>query len=340
MSRVYRLVSLEGPGLAFATAASLAELAPIALLLREGLGLESVLAAGLAYQAGGALARWVPGMRWLWIGVGAAAAALLTYPPGSLAWLVGLAALAWGLQAARRCHAGAFPGNAPTTAHKRAARVLGFLAAPLIPLWLSAAGVLAAIALSARLCSHSPGHVRPRVLLRPIELVMVLHQMHYFSYCYGLLLILASLPGGSGLVGLWFGIGWITYLSAERLWSRAPLAVALVCGHLVVALTLTGLATLGHVGWIAVLCWALTGFGGGTVFCLTHVHRAAGLPAESLDVAEDIGHVGGAALALFAAVVLGFDPWALAAVGAALAIATLIAFLAVRAAGEGNPLEA
>lgn len=325
-------------GLGFATAASFAELAPIVELLRQGATLPLILAAGLAYQTGGAAARWVPGRGPGWLMVAILAVACLVFAkPGEPSWYASLAALAWSLQAARRRHAHARPADSPTTARKRAARVLGFLAASLAPLWASLAIILAAVALAAGMRLGPANEPRPRLSGHPIEAVMVLHQTHYFTYCYGLLLILSQLAGGPGLVGLWFGVGWVTYLSAERLWARTRLDRALVLGHIVVAATLMGLALLGRDAMGAVAFWTLTGFGGGTVYCLTRLHRSAAAPAEALDLAEDIGHAGGVAIALLLVLVAGLDAQALAGVGAFFALATIIAFLGVRPRLAASP---
>ncbi len=320
-------------GLAFAAAASLAELAPICALLRQNAPLSAILAAGLAYQVGGAAARWFPG-RPMACAAGAVAGGwlLIGQAPAGAGWLVGLVALSWVLQAARRRYVRARPEDSPSPARKRGARVAGFAAAAVLPFWASLAAILAGVLTASALRLKAAPEVRPRLTGHPIEPVMILHQTHYFTYCYGLLLILSHLAGGPMFVGVWFGIGWITYLSAERLWSRTPLAYALVLGHLFVALTLGGLATLGHEPWGAVLTWTLTGFGGGTVYCLTRLHRGAGGHFEGLDLAEDLGHVGGTVIALLAVSLGGLDAWALAGLGALFALATVATYLTARPA--------
>jgi hypothetical protein len=245
-------------------------------------------------------------------------------------WFVGVAAGSWALQAARRRHAHARPGDSPTTARKRAARVAGFVAAALAPFWASLGAVFLAILTANLLRLEAPPEPRPRLTGHPIETVMMVHQAHYFTYCYGLPLILSRVAGGPALVGLWFGVGWVTYLSAERLWSGTGLSRSLLSGHLIVAATLAGLAVFGHQAWGAVLFWTLTGLGGGTVFCLTRLHRASSTTPEALDLAEDVGHVGGAAFALALVLVAGLDAWGLAGVGAVLALATIAAFSTLR----------
>lgn len=319
------------PGLAFAATSSLAELAPIVTLLHHGASLSLILAAGLAYQTGGAMARWLPGKRSSWSVAILLAGALITFTPvGHGAWFLAIAALAWGLQSARRHHARARPDESPSTAQKRAARVVGFVGAAIIPFWVSVAAILACTLAACALRFENASALRPRLTGHPVEAVMILHQTHYFIYCYGLLLILSELAGGPNYVGLWFGLGWLTYLSAERLWSSMPLSRALILGHIFVALTLTGLAVFGRESWSAVTLWVLTGLGGGTVYCLSGLHRSTGGSPEALDLAEDIGHVGGAAIALTAALVVGLDAWALAGLGGLLALATIILFAAKR----------
>lgn len=324
--------------LAFGTVASLVELGPVIALLRTQAPLSSVLTAGLAYQVGGAVARWLPGSRTGWVFAGLlGAAGVAAPPPGSPIWLIALGLLAWALQAARRRHAEAQPKAAPSTALKRMTRVAGFVAAALAPVPVAALLAIGAVAGAALLCGRAPAPPLPRLPRHPMEGVMVLHQMHYFVYCYGLLAVLAAVAGGPGLVGAWFALGWITYLSAERLWRPVPLATALMAGHLFVAATLLGFGLLGQQAWAAVGFWILTGLGGGTVYCLTRLHRETGAPAEALDVAEDLGHVGGAVLALALAVIFGLDGRGLACAGTTLALATILAFMG---AARPRPLPA
>jgi len=326
-------------GLAFAVAASLAELAPICALLRQEAPLSAILAAGLAYQVGGAAARWLPGRPMVWAAGAAASGWLLVVAqtPAGAGWLAGLVVLAWTLQAARRWYVRARPENSPSTASKRSARVVGFAAAAILPFWASLAAIIVGVLMASALQLKAASEATPRLTGHPIELVMILHQTHYFTYCYGLLLILSQLAGGPTFVGLWFGIGWITYLSAERLWSHAPRAYALVLGHVFVAMTLGGLATLGHEPCGAILMWTLTGFGGGTVYCLTSLHRGTGGHPEGLDLAEDVGHVGGTVLALATASLGGLDAWALAGLGALFALATIATYLTARPALAALP---
>lgn len=318
-------------GLALAAAASLAELAPIVALLRQGAPLHLILAAGLAYQAGGAVTRWLPAERSAWMAIALLAGAIFVISsPGEVPWYLALAAGAWSLQAARRRHACVRPADHPTTAQKRAARVAGFVVAALIPLGVSLAAVFITIVTVCILRLKAIPKPRPHLSGHPIEAVMILHQAHYFVYCYALLFILNQVAGGPAWVGVWFGVGWVTYLSAECLWSRAPLPHAFIIGHLFAAAALAGLAVFGSAAWGAIVFWSLTGLGGGTVYCLTRLHRESGGSSETLDLAEDVGHIGGAAIALVLVLLVGLDARGLVVVGGVFALATIVGFVVLR----------
>jgi hypothetical protein len=314
--------------LALAAAASFVELGPIALVLRGDPDLVSILLAGFAYQ----LANVLPGPSdrmtpLASVAVAAVGAAGLIYATIATApWFASIAALSWSLQAVRR-RLTAKPGDdLPKAAEKRAARVIGFILATVMPsaVWLPLVAVAILVALRAATNGHL--HASPCAsgagASNGIPIAMVLHQAHYFSYCYAVPMLLASSPlGGIAAAGFWFACGWVSYLSAEGLWRRfAPIPV-FVIGHLFVAIVLMLLTLFGDNPWGVVLLWILSGLGGGTVYCLTLLHKRAGGDQVRLEHAEGVGHILGITVALAGATSLNWTAGTLPLVGAAWAIA-------------------
>ena len=335
MSAFYTSRSRLFPVLALASAASLLELGPIATLLRSNAGLAAILFAGLAYQLGNGLPRLIgPTPRYaLAPAATLGVLGLIFAHPATLTWYAAIGCLSGALQAIRRGLCASPGSDLPSTPAKRTARVVGFIVATVAPIavWLPIVGMAYCMAIAWPNCEKLPSSA----ILQPsspsvLEATMVLHQAHYFSYCYAIPLLVARNDlGGMPFVGLWFAVGWISYLSAEALWRRFPPYRVFVIGHLCLVLLLGLLAVLNSLPWAVVVIWALSGLGGGSVYCLTIMHKAVGLRHERLERAEDAGHVLGVVAALTFVLLLNgnvaFLP-ALASAWAALAVATMMIF--------------
>lgn len=306
--------------LTLAGVASLLELGPIAALLYQGHDLAAVLLAGLAYQVGNALPR--PLQRPLALGAIALAAALLLYAatPASAPWLAAIAALSWTLQTVRR-NVAANGASAPT-AHKRIARVIGFILATLAPMALWLALTLAGLALALTCMGNEVAKAEGGAKAwTPLEWTMMAHQTHYFSYAYAIPVLVADPQlGGTGAAGFWFACGWVSYLSAEALWRRFPPRTVFITGHLCLAAILALLTLASSAPILSVTFWILSGFGGGTVYCLTELHKRNGGAPERMERAEDVGHLFGVTLALGAVVAFHFTASDLPAIGAVCAL--------------------
>ena len=271
----HALAGRRAPALALAAAAS---------LLRSHESLASIFIAGLAYQSGNALPRPLiaNGAPLLSLVLTGGVLALLLNRAGEPGWFLGIAALSWSLQGIRRRFADTAGDALPSTAQKRAARVVGFVLATIVPaiFWIPAIWLISLTPLAWR--SDAKVRLPTATIIRrihPLEVIMVLHQSHYFSYCYALpLLFDQSALGGVSLTGTWFACGWISYLSAEAVWKRFSPASTFVVGHACLALLLVAMAIFGHFPWLLIALWILSGLGGGTVYCLTTLHRAAGRP--------------------------------------------------------------
>ncbi len=332
-----RLVKLNPVFLALllASAASLVELAPIARLLATGHGLAAILGAGLAYQIGNALQRWPKAQTTavLLATITLGALGLLILKAGEPWWYLSLACSSWALQGTRRRLSLASEGHEPSTPQKRTARVLGFVVATIMPL-----GVVAIALWTATICGlgfarkavEAQAQIEARRKLSALEVIMTLHQSHYFAYCYALpLLFSAAALGGVAWIGLWFALGWVSYLSAEWLWRRFNPTTTFLVGHVSLTILLLVMATVLPGTWATIGLWLASGLGGGTVYCISILHRRACLAHRRLELAEDIGHLLGVLISLAVVVFLGWSAPSLAALGAAWAFAAFVGMAAL-----------
>lgn len=312
--------------LVLAGVASIVELGPLFALLRAEAGMTAILLCALGYQLGNALAGRIacpPAV--LAVVACLCAAALFLLPPGHALWLMSLAFLSWSLQTIRRHIATSTNAVRVSTAQKRLARVAGFVASSLLPIAVIAlvvgalctAGALHAHTNPARQFRREPAAHPARAL----EWIMVVHQLHYFTYCYAVLALLErSRPGSIWPLGILFALGWVTYLSAEALLRRFDIVISFVLGHVFVAATLVGLSIWSANFYLVTLMWLLTGFGGGTVYCITQAYRRSGSPPDRLERFEDAGHIGGVVVALLATAIFGTAPAHLPLVAATFAV--------------------
>lgn len=328
--------------LAAAGSASLMEIAPILGALSTGQSLLVVLLLGLAYQVGNGMARKLGGSPQA---IGAVAALGLTtwlLAGQALATqLVAIAAMSASLHACRRALGGAEACPKIPVATKRSWRVAGFIVAACLPPGYAVSIVMAVLALGLALLASTPvtapekkvlrtGSARSARFLLPERLwaLMVIHQTHYFVYAYAILYLVFNVSAGSAVAAaVAFAFGWITYLSAERLWQRFPEPTVFIAGHAFLTASLLGLGLAGENSWGAVLLWVLTGFGGGSVYCLVSISAKSGLSDERVEYAEDVGHVGGVALAIALVMFGGVGVSGLAVTGAALAATAALAML-------------
>jgi len=182
---------------------------------------------------------------------------------------------------------------------KRASRILGFAAARSVRIvcvtgvWLPALRHTTSSPRETILCAgerREAGRVgrcandtAPRSLL---------------AYAYTLVLVLMSAGIPVATVGVCFGIGWISYALTAEATPWGPPLRTLIAGHTVVAVALMMMATSPGLALLLTL-WVITGFGGGTVFCIERLALAWG-PGRvtSLETFENAGHVLGCSAAL------------------------------------------
>lgn len=297
---------------------SVLECAPLLAGAALGLPPWQLLALCLAYQLGNLFPtpfrlgrRALPGI--------AASALLLSPLPGlcggvPLLWwgtsLLTVFCLSCTFQSVRACQK-----SATGTALKRLARVLGFLLTPLaarcIPAVFAVCSVLVLAALTpAEPRTASTPDIPPLCRMLPENPglpIMLWHQLHYFIYAHSMILTVRRMTGRPTLTMALFAFTWVTYLSVEPWIKRSRggrgLTVSehvtlVLRGHAFLFILLL-LLPIVRTPAAAACLWALTGLGGGTVFAISALCRAApGYQKDALDLTENLGHIGGTLIAV------------------------------------------
>lgn len=125
---------------------------------------------------------------------------------------------------------------------------------------------------------------------------MVLHQMHYFVYCYAMLIIAFVGTGNPFVAGLWFVGNWVPYIAIEPLAKATKSSnwiVFFLGGHILVSAVLLGMyLVLSHSLTSALVLWVLTGFGGGNVFCIKQLFESKrSYHSQIWVLSENVGHL-------------------------------------------------
>lgn len=136
-----------------------------------------------------------------------------------------------------------------------------------------------------------------------ICLAMTVHQMHYFVYCYSMLIIALFVYNKPFMASFWFVANWIPYILTEplvKLTKTKAWLHFLIGGHVLVACLLIGMyITIERYSLIAMFLWMLTGFGGGNVFCIkSSLLKYKEYHNQVWVFSENIGHFGGVVIAL------------------------------------------
>lgn len=319
--------------LLFSFLAGFVELGAVLLVVRQGYPLYYVALAGLAYQLGAlfrepiALASWQYYLVLLLSGILAAFAAQL---PVLLCVAVFLFSI--GLQGARGLVS---EHQSVSTALKRLSRVAGFACSGLLFPWvLTVMGgvvLLVVFVLSRDLKSSRKAVLRKGMQLSPLSLVMLIHQSHYFCYSYIIpLMFVMRYQVSPAVAGLVFCVGWVSYILSQPLFGDKNLVLTFAGGHVFASITLVAMFLFSSRSFlILILLWFLTGFGGGTVYCLRKLKEKSVSDKSDLDSWENIGHVLGVLICLLVLLISG-TPQLAFAVAAFIAAVTCVLFLAVQ----------
>lgn len=132
---------------------------------------------------------------------------------------------------------------------------------------------------------------------------MTIHQMHYFVYCYSMLLIALLIYNSPVAASFWFVANWIPYIITEplvKMTKTQAWLLFLIGGHILVAALLVGMYfTVDNFGVVSMILWAFTGFGGGNVFCIKNsLLKYKEYHTQVWVFSENVGHFGGVVIAL------------------------------------------
>lgn len=259
----------------------------------------------LAYQVGAALSHPIRLPRIAYAVAGVLACVCAVVGGGSAAFqaaaIIGTSTILQHVREVigRRCHV--------TTFWKRVARVGGFVAAPWLGSWGIATAALGLLGIWAVVGPATNRAKRAWPSLDVLGVTMAVHQSHYFLYsCFLPLVFIRTQAVPLALIGLAFALGWTSYCWAPWLFRRWRPERAFVFGHCVVVAALVMM-----IWWIAsptvvLLAWFISGFGGGTVFCLRDLERRRHPAREGhMDAWENIGHVIGAGAGIVIVSTLG-----------------------------------
>lgn len=187
---------------------------------------------------------------------------------------------------------------------KRAFRIGGFAISPILVLYNGQPILIASTLFSVMFLLRGAATVETTSNKKKyfgISLVMVFHQIHYFVYTYIMPIYLYQRTGSFIIVAISFVFTWIVYLFPQTIVEKYDIMkykTVFFVGHSFLA------TCLGLMTWMAnarftkgvLFCWLLTGFGGGTVFCIKHL--SSRYEQINMDLSENIGHVMGPALAI------------------------------------------
>lgn len=305
--------------------ASLIELGPVILLLAAKNSILNALFVGLCYQLGNLIPGVVRLPSKLLITITIVGCLFSVFSSNfAFTFYIAVALASISLQSLRRTISS--KGDlSVTTFTKRLSRIVGFALSGIFSYWMITTVLLILMIVSLVVTQSSS--LKPKLPSpTPLALVMIIHQSHYFSYAYvlpALLLLQLSVP--APLVGIYFIVGWLSYISTEKIVRSKKYIHVLIAGHILVALSLTVLGFFYSSLPLVVISWFFSGLGGGTVFCITRINKLLVLKSHTeIEFWEDIGHVTGVTLSIILAIFLISNPFRVFYVSALLAIITAL----------------
>lgn len=122
--------------------------------------------------------------------------------------------------------------------------------------------------------------------------IMIIHQMHYFSYYSIILIVFMKIDQYQGyFTSFIFVLGWVTYTITPYFLTKRKYEAYFMYGHIFLFIILLSMFFITNTN-IRIILWILSGFGGGTVFCIEKIfiHRSI-YKKTSMDTSENIGHL-------------------------------------------------
>ena len=215
---------------------------------------------------------------------------------------------------------------------KRSFRMLGFLLGFLFNVYLGllcAAITLAAVILASQSSENNINIPR----FKKLQVVMMLHQTHYFVYCYAVMLIAYQQGGALVAAGLFFA-GWLTYVFAPLAWKKGKnYRKMFLLGHSVLTIILLSIFFVPSL-YAKVASWLLTGLGGTTEYCIGQLEKQTGNYHElNHNCAENFGHILGVVICLGACLVTA-DLYISVLLAAIFALCAIMLMATVKNKGE------
>jgi hypothetical protein len=208
-------------------------------------------------------------------------------------YYVGLFLLSAVLQSLR-----SFGKNDVSTTKKRLFRIIGFVFSAIIIKYIFAIIALFLLFISTEDSKSWIKLYKPKLKL--INVIMIIHQMHYFSYVYFLFTILLQCLGNFNVaLGIISTLGWLSYISVPHILRKEKFTTYCIIGHVYLSIVLVLLSINLHSYTLMIVLWVLTGFGGGTVFCISKIQKLS-FPQKSKDLefSENIGHIIGVSIGI------------------------------------------
>lgn len=190
---------------------------------------------------------------------------------------------------------------------KRICRVLGFaLGFCLNPCLLAICAAAVIFALFKENGNEKSAFKKP--CMNVLSSVLVLHEIHYFVYCYSAMLIVYLSFQSIMWASLAFAASWLSYVFCPNIYQKINFFSKIghkrtfVIAHFILCLVLAGMCfCLSRENptflILAGALWLLTGVFGTTEFCIEELARKNGTyDKNSHNSAENIGHILGVAL--------------------------------------------
>lgn len=127
------------------------------------------------------------------------------------------------------------------------------------------------------------------------DIILFVHEMHYFVYCYSMVLLMDIKYGECGASMLFFA-SWILYVISPRLYAKFNLIdyrKTFLIGHSFLVVILLLMLVNSNM-YIKIFLWILTGIGGTTEYCIGRLEKQENCyKTQRHNVSENLGHIAG-----------------------------------------------
>ena len=172
------------------------------------------------------------------------------------------------------------------TSHKRISRIIGFLLSFNFSFGLL---VVIIIALILHKTNEKDDCNKYKPKLNTQSVIMIIHQMHYFCYIYFIIIIvyMKLLSHEKFYLHIVFSLSWITYTSVAYFFKKKIYLNYLILGHIYLIVIFCMMIISKNNLLLLCFLWIMTGFGGGTVFCINKLNKT--LNKNDIVFSENLG---------------------------------------------------